>query len=263
MTRFKFDLRAKGHGRPILLLPGSYATPAAWKGVEGALATKARLFSVSLPGYGTTPEVRPEGDDRIDHLVEFVGQVCDAVGEPVHAVGHSWGAHLLLAAVLAQRIRPISLLCFEANPVFSRPVHGAFSWRTDIDRMVRRFQEALAQDDPNAASIIIDFYSKPGAFLKMPERVREFCRATAHTNLRDWHSAASFTPAFDAFSALDTPVTLVRGSETPKPIQAVNRKLLENIPNASEIVVDGAGHFLISTHPGACAQILDEQLARA
>lgn len=262
MKKFAFDLKEEGQGRSILLLPGSYATPAAWKGIQAALKTKLRIFSTSLPGYGTTPEVRPGGDASIEHLVEFVGQVADAIGEPSHVVGHSWGAHVLLAAVLAQRITPLSLVCFEANPIFACPPEGPFPWLFDIEQMVSRFEAALAAGDPDAASIIIDFYSRPGTFLEMPENVRAFCRASAPTNLRDWHSAATFTPSFERFSSLDFPVTLVRGSETPVPIVDVNNQLSAHIPGAIERVVEGADHFLISTHPGDCAEILDAHLAR-
>ena len=195
-----------------------------------------------------------------DRLIEFVGQVVEAVGEPVHVVGHSWGAQILLAAVLAKRIRPLSVVCFEANPVFAKPISGQFPWRSDIETMVKRFEAALSAGDPEAASIIIDFYSRDGTFLEMPENVRAFCRATAPTNLRDWHSAATFAPSFQAFTTVDLPITLVRGGETPVPIVDVTEQLATNIPGASLRVVPSADHFLISTHPAACAEILEDHL---
>ena len=261
MKSFDFDLIDTGEGPAVLFLPGSYATPAARRGVQGALRSPFRTFSTSLPGYGTTPEVRPDKDPNIDRLTEFVGQVVEAVAEPVHVVGHSWGAQLVLAAVLARRIRPLSVVCFEANPIFAEPSDRPFPWRSDIVAMVDRFEEALAAGDPEAASIIIDFYGRPGTFLRMPENVRNFCRATAPTNLRDWRSAATFTPSFRSFAAVDIPVTLVRGSETPVPIIDVTDQLAAGIPGASERVVEGADHFLISTHPAACAEILEDHIS--
>jgi pimeloyl-ACP methyl ester carboxylesterase len=263
MEEMEFDLVESGQGPAILMLPGSYATPAAWKGITNALKCPFRILSTSLPGYGTTSEVRPDENPDIDRLVEFVGQVVDAVGEPVHVVGHSWGAQLVLAAVLADRIRPLSVVCFEANPIFAHPSDGPFPWRNDIEAMVEHFEVALAEGNPDAASIIIDFYSRPGTFLAMPENVRAFCRATAKTNLRDWHSAATFTPPFKAFAAVDIPVTLVRGGQTPAPIVDVTRQLVANIPNANERVVAGADHFLISTHPAACAEVIEAHICDA
>ena len=263
MKKFQLELKEEGQGLPVVMLPGAYATGAAWKGVQSALNTDVRLISTSLPGYGTTPEVRPESDANIEHLIEFVGQIFDAIGEPCHAVGHSWGAHLLLAAILAQRIKPLTLVCFEAMPIFASPSQGCFPWRPEVEKMVSSFEAALTEGDEDAAAIIIDFYSHPGTFLSMPENVRAFCRASAPTNLRDWHSAATFTPSFEKFASFDLPVTLVRGSETPAPISDVNEELVAYIPKAIEKIVDDAGHFLISTHPGVCAEILDEHLVRS
>lgn len=257
----EFELVEAGQGPAALLLPGSYATPAAWKGVQGALTSNFRTISTSLPGYGTTPEVRPKGDVDIAHLVDFVGQVVDAIGEPLHLVGHSWGAHILLAALLEQRIGALSLVCFEANPIFARPARSPFLWRTALEAMVDRFEAAVIAGEPDAASIIIDFYSAPGTFLGMPENVRNFIANSAPTNLLDWHSAATFTPAFERFSSFDIPVTLVRGSNTPAPVRDVNEHLAAHIPHATQEVVDGADHFLISTHAEACAEILDAHLA--
>ena len=257
MKRLEFDLTDEGSGPAILLLPGSYATPAAWKGVRAALKRSYRLLSTSLPGHGSTPEIRPDKDCDIARLVEFVRQVVDAAGEPVHVAAHSWGAHIVLAALLSRQVELSSFISFEANPVFARPVVDPFPWRSRIDDMVSDFEAALAAGDPDAAAIIIDFYGGAGTFLGMPQSVRTFCRASAPSNLRDWHSAASFSPSFDAFSALDLPVTLVRGSETPAPIVDVTDQLAMTIPGAREAVVPGAGHFLLSTHPAECAAIIE------
>jgi len=263
MKRFEFDLTERGQGPAVLMLPGSYATPAAWRGIQKALKSPFRTLSTSLPGYGATPEIRTDNDADISQMIEFVGQIVDAVGEPVHVAGHSWGAQLALAAVLAKRIKPLSVVCFEANPIFAQPPNGPFPWLSDIEAMVDRFEEALVAGNPEAASIIIDFYSRAGTFLGMPENVRAFCRLTAPTNLRDWRSAATFTPSFEAFAAVDLPITLVRGGATSIPIIDVTEQLAANIPGASEKVVDRAGHFLISTHPADCAEILVAHICNA
>lgn len=261
MSKFSFEITETGSGPAVLMLPGSYATPAAWRGIQAHLTRSYRLLSTSLPGYGTTPEIRPDDDPDIRYLVEFVGQVIDDVNEPVHLVGHSWGAQLALAAILHDRVAPLSLLCFEANPIFARSSGKAFHWRADIETLVETFQTALDTENRDAAGIIIDFYSRPGAFLAMPEKVQAFCRATAATNLRDWRSAATFTPTFEEFGAFSMPVTLVHGHNTPQAIVDVTEALAAHIPNARHEVVEGADHFLISTHPEACADILETHIS--
>ncbi len=262
MQSLDFELVETGRGTTVLMLPGSFATPSAWKGIQSALSTPLRTLSTCLPGYGSTPEVRPHGDASIAHMIEFVGQVADAVEKPFHIAGHSWGAQLVFAALLEKRIEPLSFISFEGNPIFAQPRDAPFPWREEIERMVESFGTAIAASDPDAASIIIDFYSERGTFQGMPEGVREFCRATASTNLLDWYSAASFTPSFEDFAAIDLPVTLVRGGNTVAPIVDVTDQLGTTIPLAEEVVVEGAGHFLISTHPAACADILESHISQ-
>ncbi len=262
MTKFDFEFFETGHGPAMLMLPGSYATPAAWRGICGSLKNDYRILSTSLPGYGSTPEIRRDGHPDVGQMIEFVGQVFDAVGEPVHVVGHSWGAQLALAAVLRGRISPLSLVCFEANPLFARPSGRAFSWEPEINAMIRAFAARLESGDPEAAGIIIDFYSHAGAFQEMPEAVRKFCQQTARTNILDWYSAATFTPDMEEFENLELAVTLVRGSDTAKPMLELTESLAAHIPKAQDKVVNGADHFLISTHPEICAELIEAHIAR-
>ena len=263
MQKFEFDLSDRGSGKTLLMLPGSYATPAAWKGIVGDLTGSYRMLSTSLPGYGTTPEVRQKESPDVDPMIEFVGQVVDSIGEPVHVVGHSWGAHLALGALLRGRIAPLSLIAFEANPLFARPADQPFEWRPELDAMVEKFKAALAADDPSAAAIIIDFYSREGTFDAMPDSVRAYCQATAPTNLLDWYSASSFTPAFAEFAQVRVPVTLVRGGATPRAIVDVTDQLGANLPRARQRIVEGADHFLISTHTSQCAALIEEHIEYA
>ena len=129
--------------------------------------------------------------------------------------------------------------------------------------MTDRFEAALTEGDPAAAAIIIDFYSRPGTFDEMPDAVRDYCRATAPTNLLDWRSAATFTPVFSEFAQLQIPATLVRGSKTPQPIVDVTAQLQTHLPDVQTEVVEGADHFLISTHAAECAQIVEAHIQRA
>lgn len=262
MTSDGFEVVETGKGPVVLMVPGSYATPAAWKGIQNALGGSFRLISTSLPGYGSSPEVRPQNDADISHLVDFITKVVETIDAPFHVVGHSWGGHVLLAALLARRINPQSAVLFEANPLFANPVGAQFPWREEVRAMVRQFESALDANQPEAAAIIIDFYSQPGAFQTMPESVQAYCRSTATTNLRDWHSAATFTPVFSDFAAVALPTTLVCGSKTVRPVADVNAHLLANLPAAQREVVNGAGHFLITTHPEACAKIIRSHFHR-
>lgn len=256
----RFDLETRGRGAPVLFLPGSYSTPRAWAGMFERL-DGWRLLSVSLPGYGTTQERRAPVSCRMAEMTGFVADVAAEIGAPFHLVGHSFGGQVALAAALEARLPILSLVTFEGNPIYARGTEP-FAWQAETDAMLARFEAALAASDPEAAGIIIDYWSATGTFAAMPPAIRSFCAATASTNLLDWRTAQDFTPALSDFSRVGIPCTICRGGLANAAIRDISDGLVEALPQARLEVVDGADHFLISTHPEACAGIVAEHLER-
>lgn len=255
-----FDFVDTGTGPVLLFLPGSYSTHAGWKGIQKVLKGSYRLVSTSLPGYGGSIEIRSVAVNDMSLMTDFVAKVIDHIGEPVHLIGHSYGGLTTFASVLAGKASPLSIITFEGNPVFSQTNDGEFPWAGDIMHMKARFESAYAAGDRDAAGLIIDFWSQPGVFASMPEPVREFCRSTAYTNILDWRCASGFTPTISGYAAINVPATIVRGEHAIKPMVDLCNEISKAIPDASLKVVDGSGHFLISTHPNECAVIIDEHM---
>ena len=255
-----FDYIEQGQGPALLFLPGSYSSHAAWRGVQKALRGSYRLISTSLPGYGGTAEFRDPDTRDMSAMADFVARLVERAGEPVHLVGHSYGGLAVLASVLAEKVRPLSLVTFEANPIFSRRGNAGYPWEGAVDDMFGSFKAAVAADHPDAAAIIIDFWGRPGAFAAMPEGFQDLCRASARTNLIDWQSAIGFTPDVTDYSAITVPATIVRGEHANASIVDVSNEIVNAAERAALRVVPGSGHFLISTHPSECAAIIDAHM---
>ncbi|MCW2616488.1 MAG: putative hydrolase [Frankiales bacterium] len=80
-------------GPVVVLLHGFPQTSWSWRGVWPALVDAGfRVVAPDLRGY--SHDARPDGVEpyRMTHLVGDVLAVVDAVGGPVHLVGHDWGA---------------------------------------------------------------------------------------------------------------------------------------------------------------------------
>jgi pimeloyl-ACP methyl ester carboxylesterase len=256
----KYDFIDSGTGPALLFLPGSFSSHTAWKGVQKALRGNYRMVTTSLPGYGGTPEIRSDTDDYIELATDFVAEVVARIGGPVHMIGHSYGGLSIYASVLSGKVKPESIVTFEGNPVFSKRAEGSFSWTQNLLSMFNEFEAAVLAGDPDAAGIIIDFWSKPGMFKSMPTAFVEFCRSKAPTNLLDWRTAIGFTPSFSAYECLDMPTTVVHGELANQAMVDVSDQIVANARNAVLHVEPGAGHFLISTHPEACAAVIDSHM---
>jgi pimeloyl-ACP methyl ester carboxylesterase len=247
-------------GPALLFLPGSYSSASAWKAILGHLTGSYRTFTTSLPGYGETPKTRTGDNGDLTAALDFVVNLVERIGSPVHLVGHSYGGFTAIAATLTGKVAPLSLVTFEGNPTYSRPGDRPFDWRPDVDDIKDRFTEAVRVQHPDAAEIIIDFWGHAGLFKSMPLGFQEFCRSKAATNLRDWQTAAWFAPDFSAFSQLTMPCTIARGELANRAIIDVSDNIVANAPNASLYIEPGAGHFLKSSHPAECAAVIDKHM---
>ena len=63
-ARGRIEYREQGDGPVLVLVPGSFSTGAAWKGVAQALGRPWRIVRTSLSGYGETDERRDAAAGR-------------------------------------------------------------------------------------------------------------------------------------------------------------------------------------------------------
>lgn len=255
------DCLDAGEGPAVLFLPGSYSTTAAWRQVQRHLGPGYRLVTGSLSGYGETTDTRSPHDFDIAHEVRVVQALARHIGQPVHLVGHSFGGTVALAAALSRGMDVASLSLFEANPLPLIRELGGGKLHDEALRMSQGFEAAVAAGERDAPARVIDFWGGPGVFASMPDAVQTYCRETAAVNVLDWHTDFGFEIDADACAGLDIPVLLVRGGEANPAMVAITDTLQGSLPNVRHFAVDGAGHFLITSHAARCAQLLSAFLA--
>ena len=126
--------------------------------------------------------------------------------------------------------------------------------------MSRGFKAAVTAGEPDAPSGIINFWGGAGVYAAMPEAVRAYCRQTSAVNVLDWRTAFGFDVAPADLAALQIPVLLVRGQLANAAMVQMTDVMAAHLPDVRPVVVEGAGHFLITTHAAQCAALLDSFL---
>jgi pimeloyl-ACP methyl ester carboxylesterase len=255
------DFQESGSGPPVLFVPGSFATPAAWRAML-KLLPGFRLAATSILGYGGTAETRRLGDLDMAHEVRVVEAAAERIGQPVHLVGHSFGGTIALAAALAARIEVRSIATFEANPLLLIAAQGRADLFEQARAMAAGFEAAHHAGERDAAGRVIDYWGGSGAFAALPQPVQDYCRRTAYANVLDWRTAFAFGATPADYARIAVPVLLVRGGKAVPAMVEITEALTRTIPRAERAVVEGAGHFLISTHPTECAALLRAFLTR-
>jgi pimeloyl-ACP methyl ester carboxylesterase len=262
-VRGTIDYETAGSGPTMVLVPGSCSTGAAWRPVIGAVQGQFRCVTTSLPGYGGTAERRPAGDPSIAHLAEALECVVRKAGEPTHLIGHSFGGLVALAVALRKRVRLASIAMIEPPAIELLLERSEAEHYRAFGRMAEAYVAAFRSGEREAIAAMIDFYGGAGTFASWPPRVRDYAVATTAVNITDWASAYGFPLAEDTLSALDLPALVVSGEASHPAMRKLCALLGECIGGARHASVGGATHFMIATHAGEVARLVDEHVRAA
>jgi pimeloyl-ACP methyl ester carboxylesterase len=261
--RGSIDYQEYGAGPTLVFVPGSCSTGVAWRPVIAALNGRFRCVTTSLLGYGGTAERRTAQDPSITHEAEIVEAVVRRAGGAVHLVGHSYGGLVGLAVALRNKVTLASLSILEAPAAEMlracnelEPL-GAFRAMTDT------YFAAFASGEKDAIATMIDFYGGGGTYASWPERVRAYARDTTAVNILDWASGYGFLLHRAELATLALPALVLWGAASHPAVQRANALLGQSIPHATHAIIEGAAHFMISTHPGDVARLILDHVLRA
>ena len=120
-----FDVLDAGpaDGTPVVLLHGFPERSTTWRLVAPILHD-AGLRTLAIDQRGYSPGARPRGRKayRVHHLVGDVVALIDAVGRPVHLVGHDWGSAVgwAVAGRFPDRVRTYTAVSVPHPAAFAR-----------------------------------------------------------------------------------------------------------------------------------------------
>jgi pimeloyl-ACP methyl ester carboxylesterase len=259
----RIDCDARGSGPTVVLVPGSCSTGAAWRPVIAAWDHRFRSVTTSLLGYGGTAERRTASDTAIAHEAGALESVVRSSGGRVHLVGHSFGGLVALAVALRNRVPLASLTIIEApaTEILREPAQNrhyrAFLQMTDV------YFAAFERGEAEAIATMIDFYGGAGTFVSWPMRVRAYAIETTPTNILDWATARDFPLAAESLAVLQLPTLVLLGSASHSAVRRANVLLGERIKGATVAAIDGAAHFMTTTHSDEVARLIAMHVDRA
>ncbi|MGE0152889.1 MAG: alpha/beta fold hydrolase [Reyranellaceae bacterium] len=261
--RGRVDYDECGQGPTIVFLPGSCSTGAAWRPVIAALNGRFRCVTTSLLGYGGTQERRSASDPSMAHELDVAELVIRKAGGPVHLVGHSFGGLVALAVALRHRVPLASLAVLEAPLVELLGGNGEHLHYAAFRRMTDGYFADFAGGNAAAIGTMIDFYGGDGTFAAWPPRVRAYAMETTAVNIRDWQSIYRFPLATAALAAVEIPTLVAWGGASHPAVRRANALLGESLPRAVVAPLDGAAHFMISTHAEQVGHLIAAHIGAA
>ena len=220
-----------GDGPPLLLVHGALSDRTAWILIQPLLAERFTVYAMNRRGREGSGEPLPHA---IEREFEDIVAVVDAIGEPVHLLGHSGGALCALgAALLTDRLR--SLILYEPPPPGSR-----------VDVELKSLREMIHKSE--AEDIVLEFLrTGPRVPEEDIDRVREspiwpHIVALAPTLASELDAVAAYEFDASRYRTLDVPLLLLLGSDSPPVLREVSDALAEVVPNVRMTELAGQQH---------------------
>lgn len=245
----------EGHGSGILILGPGSDDGTAWSRVTRVLAERYRVIRLVRRPYRT--DLAVSGGYPIAREVEDALAVVGSMKGPWLLVGHSSGGVVGLEALAASPGEFVGSVLYE--PAVTIPGEP---WDQPLGKAI----EALDAGRPGEAMRVFaaDIVKIPGWQARLGGILVSLIpryRATAAGQICDAKAIHELGLRLDAYRGIQTPVLLLSGSRSPVNLAERIDALLDVMPNAEKIVLQGQGHTANLKTPGQLAKIIERYAA--
>ncbi len=251
--------RLGGDGPPVLLIHGSWDDHRSWDEVAARLRPSCTVVAYDRRGHSAS--TAPPGQGRIGEDVADAAALLDHLDLlPAGVVGHSYGSSVaLLLAIRHPEL--VSRVIVHEPPLYAL-LAGDPNWervRQEAATTMVEVAAGLEAGDTEAAArrFIDDVAFGPGAWDTL------FCdrgRATVLTNADTWldqskdpeRLAVDITP----LTRMSIPLTVTTGTASLPAFPEITRRVVELLPAAELVTINGAAHGAHLSHAGPLADII-------
>ncbi|HYI83295.1 MAG TPA: alpha/beta hydrolase [Acetobacteraceae bacterium] len=241
-------------GRPtVLCLHCSGGSGRQWRPLSTPLSQYFNFRAPDLLGYASPGSWRPGAMVSLDDEAERLAGFMTAADQPVHLLGHSYGAAVALQLALRWPERVASMTLYEpVRFALLTDVEGASAAekaraseaRYQITTAANRFSLAVMSGRrEEAAERFVDFWGGPGSWAAMDQRHRQLQMAATPKVHAEYQALMADGVRGSAYESLTMPVHLIGGTSSPLPVREVMRRLAARVPHAATVSIIGLGHM--------------------
>lgn len=243
-----------GAGPPLVLVHGGVSDRTYWAPVVPALAERCTVVTVDRRGRGASGDA---ASYAIDREFEDVAAVVDAIDEPVHLLGHSYGGICALEAALRTG-NLATLMLYEPALGLNGPAGIPASFIEQLDALVaagqldRATEVTMREIVGLPAEVLAELRADAAAWQPMVD--------CAHTLPRELRSVSAFT--FDAvrYRALGVPTVLLAGTDSPPELHVGVGLVRDAVDGSRVVMMPGVDHEAVTTGPDVLTATLMDLL---
>jgi pimeloyl-ACP methyl ester carboxylesterase len=253
-----FDVLDEGplDGEPVVLLHGFPQRSTCWRLVAPLLhAAGLRTYAPDQRGYSRGARPGRRRDYRLSHLVDDVVALADAIGGPVHLVGHDWGAAVAwaLAGQHPERVRTLTAVSVPHPAAFLRAM--ATSAQALRSWYMAAFQLPVLPELLGASSLAEGRLREMGMDEEQRRRFRtEIVEDGALTGGLMWYRAVPLVDPRHVTGTVRVPTTFVWSDGDPAIARAGGLQTQDYVDAPYEYVeLNGVSHWIPEEAPQALA----------
>lgn len=250
MRNLKLHTNHYGEGQTVICLHSSASSSKQWRALIDKLVSGYHVITPDLYGYGKSPVWNGGMKMSLDQEVSLLESLFEEQGEPVHLIGHSFGAALAIKAALKYPNKVKSLIVYE--PVLFWLLfdsHGSAEEEIEIRRIRDAVSTLLEERQPHeAARIFVNYWNGDGSWEKLDSRRHSILAGSMRSVLMNFDSLFSDSIALSDFSKINIPVLYLHGAETKNSTRRITELLTASLPRLEFCVLPGMGHMGPVTH---------------
>lgn len=211
------------------------------------------VLALDLPGHGGSEGPAPTS---IEAYADWLAKAITAAGyEHAHVVGHSMGSLIGLEAAARHPDRVRSLVMTGATAAMK--VHPDLLAAADGDD---HLAIDLMTSWSHGRASHLGGHQTPGLWM-LGSTIRLWERAPQGVLANDLHACNDYDRGAAAAAEVRCPTLLVTGSIDVMAPPAAAQPLREAMNDVREVVIDGAGHIMLTEQPDAVIDAIAEFLA--
>ena len=237
-------------GEPLIFVHGSWGDHHNWDLVTAQLSKMFRVLTYDRRGHSQSE--RPTGQGYVEEdIMDLIELINHLELSPAHIVGNSYGAGIVLKTAAKRPDLVRSLIAHEP------PFFGLLKDNPDarqalqmVDARIKAVLDLIAAGNLEKASeeFMEKIASEPGTWEKLPDEVKKTTTYNAPTFYDEMLDPQSLEFDTTTLSTFRKPALLSTGSESPPFFRPVIESLVNAMPNAKRITIEGAGHVPHSSH---------------
>jgi esterase len=257
---------ATGRGPALILVHGALGDYRQWDSIAKILRPRFRVVAVSRRFHWPNNPPTPTADYSVESHRDDLLALLRSIAEPVHLVGHSYGASVVLSAALAEPSIVRTLTLIEPPLPSLLPASAPELAEENASRaamvVTLRAQVATRKDKAAALTLFDWAQGGPGGFAALPEACRHQLLENANTIGPTY---ATPPPGYTCsqLERLSMPTLILSGGDTRAFYRRSAQAAAHCIAGSRSGVIRDARHMVIVENADATAAAMLDFLITA